>query len=96
MKKKLCVLLLVLTGIAQGLDQKSLLVGVAIGLGVYTVQHGVVPTASTIWKATTKVGKKTAKGVKRAVLGPKKKLGVEGADARAKQTTEPTGDSGPR
>ena len=64
------VLLLLLSSPAVA-DTKSLLIGISIGLGVYTVQQGVIPVSKHVAAATKKASKVTAKGVRRAVKGPK-------------------------
>ena len=75
MKKLLMVAVLLLSTLnAVAVDQKSLLLGVGIGLGVYTVQKGVVPAMASIGRVTVKAPKAVGRGVKRMVMGPKKKV----------------------
>lgn len=70
---RLLALLLALTVSASAVDQKSLLLGVGIGLGVYATQHGIVPAITTIAVNTKRATRKTTRGMKRAIVGSKKK-----------------------
>jgi hypothetical protein len=58
---------------AKAVDGKSLLLGIGIGAGIYATQHGIVPAAKAIGKASAKTAKTTAHGVKRLVAGPSHK-----------------------
>jgi hypothetical protein len=66
------LLLCILFTLPARADQKSLLIGITIGLGVYTIQQGVVPVMQRVGVGTKRASVATAKGVRRAIVGPRK------------------------
>lgn len=77
MKKRAAAFLLFLSlsGSSVAVDQKSLLLGVGIGLGVYATQHGIVPAMTTIASKTKRATLAIGRGSKRVILGkPKNKI----------------------
>lgn len=63
MNRRVLAVVLLLSSSSFATDSRSLLLGIGIGLGVYTTQYVVPKVAAT----TKTVAKKTARGVKHVV-----------------------------